>query len=87
MIEAQKTDDAVGQELRDEAIEWFEEELRKIRQLGPPVDAWLELDRLAVMPYAGLIDDAARARARELLNTLRADPKVSVEEPELAPVG
>jgi predicted esterase len=75
----------VGQELRDEAIEWFGDELRKLKNAWnaePPRDAvevWLALEELAGKPFVSIIDAAAREQAKEFLAELRSDPRVAEE--------
>lgn len=75
----------IDQELRDEAIEWFGDEIRRLKgemNADPPRDAvalWMQLEELAVKPFVSIIDDAAREQAKELLAELRSDPKVSEE--------
>lgn len=76
----------ISQELRDEAIEWFGDEVRKLkreRSADPPRDAvatWLALEELALKPFAKIIDEAAREQARDLLAELLTDPKVRMEQ-------
>ena len=79
-IEARRVDGEIGPVLRDDAIEWFEAEVRRIRGLENAVEAWLDLNRLAAAPYSRLVDDDARARAREVLDEVRGDSRVAVEE-------
>ena len=83
---AASSDGVTDLELRDEAIEWFGDEVRKLKRArkagtpGDPVETWLALEDLSQKPYFRIIDGAARDQAKELREELLKDPRVAEEK-------